>query len=194
MKNSQKALFITSLLALSSCSLFGSHDNVAVPEKVKVKTSASELLDVGNDNTSSHQNRYLKISKRTQIQLAVDAAIDNEVDSMLQQRPTNNTLYFSFDTASVAVKWSSLLQEQSAFLKKFPTMRVVVAGFTDLKGSAKYNYKLGLRRSNQVCNELIKLGVHKTQLRCVSYGATHPADPGKSSEAMARNRRVEFIY
>lgn len=194
MKNSQKAVFLTSLLALTGCSLFGTNEKPAVPEKVKVENAASELLGGGHDKTNPNPNQYLKISKRAQIQLAVDAAMDNEIDSIMQQRPSHNTLYFSFDTSLVAGKWSELLQEHSVFLKSNPKVRVVVAGFTDQKGSAKYNYKLGLRRSNQVCNELIKLGVHKTQLRCVSYGATHPADPGKSSEAMARNRRVEFVY
>lgn len=69
--------------------------------------------------------------------------------------------------------------------------RVVLEGHTDDVGSESFNQKLGLDRARAVQAELEALGISADRLSTVSFGETRPVDPAKTSEARAKNRRVE---
>ncbi|WP_024604235.1 MULTISPECIES: OmpA family protein [unclassified Pseudoalteromonas] len=139
-------------------------------------------------------NRNLELTRKEQIEFALDAAMSDKVYPLLMEQPRNKTIYFPFSTYEVADKWDALLTEHVNYLLSDVSIRVLVAGFTDEKGSAKFNLNLGLKRANNVCRKLTELGVRYEQVTCVSYGESHPADPGTSPDARARNRRVEFLY
>lgn len=69
---------------------------------------------------------------------------------------------------------------------------IIIAGFTDERGTPEYNRGLGERRALSVREELIRLGVNGGRLQTVSFGAEMPADPGSGEAAWAKNRRAEF--
>ena len=69
---------------------------------------------------------------------------------------------------------------------------IILAGFTDERGTPEYNRGLGERRAQAVRNHLISLGVSPARIQTVSFGQEMPADPGHNESAWARNRRVEI--
>jgi len=69
---------------------------------------------------------------------------------------------------------------------------VIIAGFTDDRGTEEYNRGLGERRALAVREALIGLGIKGSRLQTVSFGKEMPADPGSGEAAWAKNRRAEF--
>lgn len=107
--------------------------------------------------------------------------------------PINSNVYFNTDSSIIQNKWSDLLQSHADYIIN-NNQRVLIAGFADETGERHYNEWLGLRRAEQICTALYNKGVDKELVTCVSYGENHPSDPGSNSDALTRNRRVQFIY
>ena len=115
-------------------------------------------------------------------------------ESYTTQAPHNQLYLFSYDDSSLNSKYLPSINAQAEYLKTHPGARVLVAGHTDERGSREYNVALGERRANTVADILRMAGVHRQQMRVVSYGKERPINLGHSEESHAQNRRVEFIY
>jgi len=100
------------------------------------------------------------------------------------------TVYFGFDSFTIAPEERAKLEKISEYLKKHSGTKVVLAGHTDSRGTTQYNLALGDRRANAVREYLIGLGVPAAVLIPQSYGEERPVDPGTSEAAYAKNRRV----
>ncbi len=100
-------------------------------------------------------------------------------------------VYFGFDSYSV----SSGQEDKIALVAesmRSSSSTIIVAGFTDERGTSEYNRGLGERRAQAVRQALIERGADGSRLQTVSFGAEMPADPGSGESAWARNRRGEF--
>ena len=69
---------------------------------------------------------------------------------------------------------------------------IIIAGFTDERGTAEYNRGLGERRAGSVRESLIAQGVDGNRIQTVSFGMEMPADSGHDEAAWAKNRRAEI--
>ena len=69
---------------------------------------------------------------------------------------------------------------------------LIIAGFTDERGTEEYNRGLGERRALAVREALISNGINGGRIQTVSFGEEMPADPGSGEAAWAANRRAEF--
>nr|UUM00231.1 OmpA/MotB [Vibrio alginolyticus]WKV19520.1 Outer membrane protein P6 [Vibrio parahaemolyticus] len=194
------SFLISLILSTSGCSLFQPPADESQEEpmtSVGQLTGPEHLFEDNNQNYMQEQmakNQAAKMTRSEQIELAVEAAVSDRVEPILLSQPPQHTVYFTFSSSVVEQKWNEQLKQHVNYLSSDKSIRLLVAGFTDSKGSADFNLKLGQLRSNNVCKMLETLGARKEQLTCVSYGETHPADPGSSDEARARNRRVELLY
>jgi len=74
-----------------------------------------------------------------------------------------------------------------------PTQHFVIAGHTDLSGSAKHNQELSLRRAEAVKAYLVAHGIAADRLSTVGYGSSRPLTTNPSPAAQAINRRVTLI-
>ncbi|MEQ1853283.1 MAG: OmpA family protein [Chthoniobacteraceae bacterium] len=100
-------------------------------------------------------------------------------------------VHFAFDSSSVGAGERPKLQAVADFCRS-ERNSIIIAGFTDERGTPEYNRGLGERRALTVREELIKLGVPANRLQTVSFGAELPADSGSGEGAWAKNRRAEF--
>ena len=73
-------------------------------------------------------------------------------------------------------------------------MNLVIEGHCDERGTNEYNMALGDRRARSARDFLVNLGVDASRISTVSYGEEKPADPGKTEEAWAKNRRAQFVF
>lgn len=100
-------------------------------------------------------------------------------------------VYFSFDSYAVEASERGKIEQVADYLQS-GSGTVIIAGFTDERGTPEYNRGLGERRALAVRQALIQAGADGGQVQTVSFGAEMPADPGSGEEAWARNRRAEF--
>jgi peptidoglycan-associated lipoprotein len=100
-------------------------------------------------------------------------------------------VHFGFDSYTVAPAEQGKIQQVAAFIKS-ESNNVIVAGFTDERGTPEYNRALGERRAQAVRQALIGAGADAARLQTVSFGSEMPADSGSSESAWAKNRRAEF--
>ena len=103
---------------------------------------------------------------------------------------------FDFDKSTLRPDAIAILSEAAEILKRYPDLRVEVAGHTDLCGADAYNQSLSQRRSQAVYDYLTSNGVDASRLvGPVGYGESRPLEPtaqtlpGCKSE---RNRRTEL--
>ena len=98
---------------------------------------------------------------------------------------------FAFDSYTVSPGEQPKIQQVAAFMKS-DANNIIVAGFTDERGTPEYNRALGERRAQAVRNALIGAGADATRLQTVSFGAEMPADAASNEAAWSKNRRAEF--
>ncbi|QSX76503.1 OmpA family protein [Lysobacter arenosi] len=103
---------------------------------------------------------------------------------------------FDFDKATLRPDAVSILSEATEILKRYPELKVEVAGHTDQCGKDAYNQKLSERRATTVYDYLTSNGVDAARLvGPIGYGESRPLEdmgqafPGCKSE---KNRRTEL--
>jgi len=100
-------------------------------------------------------------------------------------------IYFAFDSYAVEPNEAHKLRAVAEFLRS-GSSELIIAGFTDERGTAEYNRGLGERRALAVRSYLIGQGADASRIQTTSFGAEMPADPGYGEAAWAKNRRTEF--
>ena len=100
-------------------------------------------------------------------------------------------VYFAFDSYEVSGGERGKVEEVASFMQSGGGS-VILAGFTDERGTPEYNRGLGERRAQAVRSALISAGADGSRIQTVSFGAEMPADPGSGESAWAKNRRAEF--
>ncbi|HOJ30731.1 MAG TPA: peptidoglycan-associated lipoprotein Pal [bacterium] len=101
-------------------------------------------------------------------------------------------IYFDFDRYNIKTSEQGKLQVIANYLKKFPSVSILIEGHCDERGTDEYNLVLGEQRALSTRNFLIGLGISPNRLYTISYGEAKPADPGHNEEAWSKNRRCEF--
>ena len=100
-------------------------------------------------------------------------------------------VHFAFDSYAIDSADEGTLQAVAQFLQSNRNT-VIVAGFTDERGTPEYNRGLGERRAGTVRDYLIHNGADAGKIQTVSFGAEMPVDPNSNEDAWAKNRRAEF--
>lgn len=103
-------------------------------------------------------------------------------------------IYFDFDSFALKDEFAPLIAGHARALSEDRTLRMVLAGHTDDRGSREYNLALGQQRAEAVKRALLLLGAQELQVEAISYGEEKPASLGGDEMAHAKNRRVELNY
>ena len=101
-------------------------------------------------------------------------------------------VFFDFDESLLKKESYPELTRFVDFIKKYPDLKIEIAGHTDSVGTDEYNMKLSQERAEAVRIFLIKQGCNPEQLKAVGYGSTKPVANNKTEENRRLNRRVEF--
>jgi peptidoglycan-associated lipoprotein len=101
-------------------------------------------------------------------------------------------LYFEVGRKSLTDEAGKQLQADAALLKRDENLGVLIQGYTDQRGSASYNLKLGLQRAEAVKEQLIHAGVAEHQIKVVSLGKDGALCVDTSDVCRQMNRRVHL--
>jgi peptidoglycan-associated lipoprotein len=101
--------------------------------------------------------------------------------------------YFDYDQSDLRDDARSALSGNAEWLKRFPSIQVLIEGHCDERGTSAYNLALGDRRANAARDYLDSLGVAASRIRTVSYGKERPSCTDASEDCYQQNRRAHFV-
>ncbi|PHI38864.1 peptidoglycan-associated lipoprotein [Pseudoalteromonas sp. GCY] len=170
-----KALMVAlPVMTLAACSSSSSVDEGAASESNQAATTQDNTVDV---NTMSREK-------------SAEEKLREKYEALRQEQ----IVYFDFDKSTIQSKYTELLQAHADFLVKNPSVKVLVEGHADERGTPEYNIALGESRGKSVAKYLQSLGVSDSQISVVSYGEEKPMIKSRTEEAFAKNRRAVLVY
>ena len=87
---------------------------------------------------------------------------------------------------------AAILDDAVATLKRYPALKVEIAGHTDSANSDAYNLDLSQRRAKAVLDYFVGHGVEADRLSAKGYGEAEPIADNASADGRFKNRRVEL--
>ena len=100
---------------------------------------------------------------------------------------------FDFDSAKIRPDAIPVLDKAVEWLNEFPTVKGVIEGHTDNRGSEQYNQGLSERRAKAVYDYLIDKGINKFRLSYKGYGESRPVATNETDEGRQLNRRIVLV-
>jgi len=89
-------------------------------------------------------------------------------------------IFFGFDQYNIGSDERQKLQDIAVFMNQNPSIKILIEGYCDWKGTPAYNKSLGDRRATSVRDYLTDLGIESARIEIISMGdemATPNADP-----------------
>ena len=108
------------------------------------------------------------------------------------EEPMKN-IHFDYDKYFLRDDAKSTLETNAAWLKKWTTVKILIEGHCDERGTEEYNLALGEKRAKSAYDYLISLGIAADRIKIISYGKSQPLDPGHNEIAWQKNRRDNFM-
>ena len=105
----------------------------------------------------------------------------------------NVKVYFDFDKSNIREDAVIVLDQGVAILNKNPETDILITGNCDIRGSEKYNEKLGLRRGESVKKFMVDKGIPESRIKIVSRGKLDAIAPVKDLLGMAKDRNAQFM-
>ena len=123
------------------------------------------------------------------------SAIQDTAEESLEGRTSKGLLpvYFDFDQSSIKADQIERMEQNAAFIKSNPGMKIKIEGNCDERGTNEYNIALGERRAISAKKYLVNLGVGTRSLETISYGEEQPLNFGHSELSWSQNRRDDFV-
>jgi peptidoglycan-associated lipoprotein len=106
---------------------------------------------------------------------------------------TNGSALTAEARATIERQAAWLKQHQEDWMRRAPSLTILIEGHCDDRGTSEYNLALGMRRANAVRDALIALGV-RMPIHTMSYGKERPAVLGSNERAWEQNRRAVTTF
>jgi peptidoglycan-associated lipoprotein len=101
-------------------------------------------------------------------------------------------IFFDYDSAEVRADAQASVSQAARYLTSHPTVRILIAGYCDDRGSAEYNIALGQNRAESAKTALISAGIAPGRIRTVSYGKERQFCTEETDSCWQQNRRAQF--
>jgi peptidoglycan-associated lipoprotein len=101
---------------------------------------------------------------------------------------------FDYDKAEIRADQSITARNDAAFLQQHPSIKVVVEGHCDERGSEEYNLALGTNRAESLKRSLLQQGISADRIKTVSYGKEKPFCAEDNEACWQRNRVDHFGF
>ena len=106
---------------------------------------------------------------------------------------TLKRIYFPFDQSVITGTAADTLKDNVGTMKSNSSMRVLVEGHCDDRGTNEYNIALGERRAKTTLDYMVSMGVARNRLEMKSWGEERPLSSGQTEDSYRKNRRAEFV-
>ena len=127
-------------------------------------------------------------TKKVQNQMQGDVYTGTETVEYLASGVPDR-VFFATNESVLTTASRDTLRKQAAWLRKNPSINVVLEGHADERGTREYNLALGERRANAAKDYLMTYGISANRISVISYGKERPVDSGSNPLAWSKNRR-----
>lgn len=117
--------------------------------------------------------------------------MNKSLEEMNQESPIQ-MIHFDFDKFFIREDAKPALEANAKWLKRYSTVRILLEGHCDEKGTEEYNFALGEKRAKSTFDYLVSLGIASNRMTTISYGKSQPLDKGHNEIAWQKNRRSQF--
>ena len=127
--------------------------------------------------------------------LTVNAAAPPEAAETMNEQIFEQNVrpaFFDYDSYEIRPDAQTVLAQDASFLAAHPTLKIVIGGYCDDRGSAEYNLALGENRANAAKQALVNGGVGPDRVRTVSYGKEKQFCTQANEACWQQNRRAGF--
>ena len=118
--------------------------------------------------------------------------MSKSLDQINKEKPLA-MIYFDYDKYAIRDDAKSVLEGNSGWMKKWRSVKILIEGHCDERGTEDYNLALGEKRAKSAYDYLAALGIPAERMKTISYGKSQPLDMGKDETAWAKNRRDQFL-
>ncbi len=101
--------------------------------------------------------------------------------------------FFDYDKSELREDARTALAANADWLKRYPSVQILIEGHCDERGTSAYNLALGDRRANATKEYLASLGLDASRAKTVSYGKERPFCTASSEDCWQQNRRAHFL-
>jgi OOP family OmpA-OmpF porin len=99
---------------------------------------------------------------------------------------------FRIGSAEIRPESHGRLNQAVDLFRRYPDIRIEIAGHTDNRGGDAINLALSQRRAESVKGYLVDAGIDTSRLTVVGYGPNRPIADNDTRAGRAQNRRIEF--
>jgi peptidoglycan-associated lipoprotein len=97
-------------------------------------------------------------------------------------------VFFALDSIEISEEGRGIVQKNAEYLKRRSSVKVLVEGHADSRGTNEYNLALAERRADAVRDYLVSLGIATDRVTIVSMGEEAPFCKEETEACWAQNR------
>lgn len=101
-------------------------------------------------------------------------------------------VWFDYNKADIRPDQAMTAQADAAFLLQHPSIKVMVEGHCDDRGSEEYNLALGTSRAESLKHSLLQQGISEDRVKTISYGKERPLCSQDNEQCWQQNRVDHF--
>ena len=216
MKKIITAITLVSITALSGCTTFdpytGEEKTTNTAKGAGIGASAALVISylANKDKSAAERNKRMlrdagigaiagggvgyymdtqEAKLRKQLR-STGVSVERDGDNINLVMPGNIT--FPTNGSDLKTDFYNVLDSVALVLEEFDKTIIVVAGYTDSKGSDAYNQTLSEGRAKSVASYLMAKKIVAARFEAVGFGEKNPVADNNTEEGRALNRRVEL--
>jgi peptidoglycan-associated lipoprotein len=97
-------------------------------------------------------------------------------------------VFFDYDKSNIRPDEVSATQGDASFLQQHSSIKILVEGHCDDRGSDEYNIALGASRAESVRRSLLQQGISADRIKTISYGKERPFCNQANEQCWQQNR------
>jgi peptidoglycan-associated lipoprotein len=134
-------------------------------------------------------------SARGTVNTRIAAATPSLTDEDLFNKNVRD-VYFDYDKFAIRLSEAPTVQTDAAFLSQHPSIsvKVLIEGHCDDRGSEEYNLALGTSRAESVKQSLLQNGVSAERIKMVSFGKEKPFRTQDNEQCRQQNGVDHFVF
>jgi peptidoglycan-associated lipoprotein len=101
-------------------------------------------------------------------------------------------IFFDYDEYNLSPDAKTELSKDASYFTTHPSVKILIGGYCDERGSAEYNIALGQNRAAATEKALVDAGVDASRIRVISYGKEKPFCTESNEACYQKNRRAAF--
>ena len=159
-------------------------------QTVSPSTSTNFHLTAKGDGGTTEAN--VRVTVRVPVAPAPPPPADNDMGTDAAFHENVQDVFFDYDSYDLRPDATASTAKAAAYLTAHPSIKVVIGGYCDDRGSAEYNLALGENRANAARTALVSAGISASRLRVISYGKEKQFCTEQDESCWQQNRRAQF--